>query len=160
MIAASAPENGVSVEWAWEIIEEPSFGEYIDDGRGARVCSVINGDCGAPPAPAIIGDAEPIEPRCEVPALRIRLARFTRRNARTQRARIAKKPRTTMTAMPQCGNEDWELDCKLPGVGVLEERDAAARVEEADAADNEDAESAATDDDEAMEDVRESAYVV
>jgi len=65
-----------------------------------------------------------------------------------------------MTAMPQCGNEDWELDCKLPGVGVLEERDAAARVEEADAADNEDAESAATDDDEAMEDVRESAYVV
>jgi len=64
-----------------------------------------------------------------------------------------------MTAMPQCGKEDWELDCKLPGV-VPEVADAATREAEADAADNEAAESAATDDDEAMEDVTESAYVV
>lgn len=41
-----------------------------------------------------------------------------------------------------------------------EVKDAPSRVAATDAADNEDAESAATDDDEAMEDVTESAYVV
>lgn len=104
MIAASAPENGVSVEWAWEVIEEPSFGDK-DAGRAAVVCSII-GDCGAPPPPVIMGDAEPIEPRREERRLRLRRARRTRRNPRIPNARIAKKPRTTMTAIPQWGKSD------------------------------------------------------
>src|SRR6266404_8021655 len=101
MIAASAPENGVSVEWAWEIIEEPSLGEYTDAGCGATdVCSII-GDCGAPPAagsPWIMGEAEPIESGREGRALWLRLARRTRRKPKTPTVRIARKPRTTMTA--------------------------------------------------------------
>jgi hypothetical protein len=64
MMAASAPENGVSEECVWEIIEEPSFGEEKDAGRGAEACPII-GDCGALPAPTIMGEAEPIEPRRE-----------------------------------------------------------------------------------------------
>jgi hypothetical protein len=103
MIAASAPENGVSVEWAWEIIEEPSFGEYKDAGRMAGACS-ITGDCGRPPVPvtsAIIGEAEPIEPRREVRALWFRPARRRRRKPRTPTARKAKKPRTAMVAIAQ-----------------------------------------------------------
>ena len=104
MIAASAPENGVSDEWAWEIIEEPSLGEYIDAGWGATdVCS-ITGDRGAPfvlGSAWIIGDAEPIEPCRETRELWLRLARRTRRRPRTPTVRIAKKPRTTMTAIAQ-----------------------------------------------------------
>jgi hypothetical protein len=104
MIAASAPENGVSEEWAWEVIEEPSLGEYTDASCGATdVCS-ITGDRGAPFAfgsPWIMGDAEPIEPRRETRALWLRLARRTRRRPRTPTVRIAKKPRTTMTAIAQ-----------------------------------------------------------
>ena len=64
MIAASAPENGVSEDCVWEIIEEPSFGEEKDAGRSADACRII-GDCGAPFVPAIMGEAEPIEPRRE-----------------------------------------------------------------------------------------------
>lgn len=103
-MAASAPENGVSDECAWEIIEEPSFGDK-DAGRGAGVCSII-GDCGAPPAPAIMGEAEPIEPRLEERTLSLRRARRTRRNPRIPNAIIAKKPRTTMTAIAQWGKSD------------------------------------------------------
>jgi hypothetical protein len=89
------------------------------------------------------------------------------RNPRTPMARIAKKPRTTMTAIAQWGKLEDELDCKLPGVEV--ERDlvleteaadlAAAEAEEADAEAAE-AEAAAAEDEDAMEDVTESANVV
>lgn len=164
MIAASAPENGVSVEWECEIIEEPSFGEYRDAGRGAGACP-INGDCGAAPAPVIMGEADPIEPRREVRALSLRLARRMIRNPRTPIARIAKKPRTTMTAIAQWGKGEGELDCKLPGVEVeralvLEAEAADLAAAEAEAADAEEAEAAAAEDEDAMEDVTESANVV
>ena len=72
MIAASAPENGVSDEWAWEIIEEPSLGEYTEAGCGAAVVCSITGDRGAPfelGSACIIGEAEPIEPRREARVL-------------------------------------------------------------------------------------------
>ncbi len=156
MIAASAPENGVSVETEWEAFEEPSFGEYSDDGRGACACSIV-GDCVAAPGPVIMGDAEPIEPRREVRTLSLRLARRTRRKPRTPRARIAKKPRTTMTAIPQWGKLECELDCKLPGVAVAKYLELEAEAADTEAAD---AEAAAADDEDAMDDVTESAYVV
>ena len=160
MIAASAPENGVSVEWAWDIIEEPSFGEYKDAGRRACACS-ITGDCGGPPvavASAIMGEAEPIEPRREVRAVCLRLARRTRRSARTPTARIAKVPRTTMVAIPQWGNSDRELGCKLAVVWVAAflELEAASAAETEAADDN----AIAADDEEAMDDVTASASVV
>ncbi len=104
MIAASAPENGVSVEWEWEAFEEPSFGEYSDDGRGACACSIV-GDCVAAPGPV--------------------------------------------------RSKECELDCKLPGVAVAKYLEL-----EAEAADAEDAEAAAADDEDAMDDVTESANVV
>lgn len=114
-----------------------------------------------------MGEADPIEARREVRALSLRLARRTMRNPRTPMARIAKKPRTTMTAIAQWGKLEDELDCKLPGVEV--ERDlvleteaadlAAAEAEEADAEAAE-AEAAAAEDEDAMEDVTESANVV
>jgi hypothetical protein len=147
MIAASAPENGVSFEWAWEIIEEPSFGEYKEAGRGAGVCS-INGDWGARPAPVIMGEAEPIEPWREGREFCLSLARRTRRKARIPKARIAKKPRTTMTAIAQWGKSGWELSCRLPGVGEVV-------VEAAEAAEAE-----AADDERAIDDATESAIVV
>jgi hypothetical protein len=114
-----------------------------------------------------MGEADPIEARREVRALSLRLARRTTRNPRTPMARIAKKPRTTMTAIAQWGKSEDELDCKLPGVEVerelvleTEAADlAAAEAEEADAEAAE-AEAAAAEDEDAMEDVTESANVV
>lgn len=110
-----------------------------------------------------MGEAEPIEPRLEVRALSLRLARRTRRNPRTPRARIAKKPRTTMTAIAQWGKSEPELACMLPGVEralVLEAEAADKAATEAEAADAEEAEAAAADDEDAMDDVTESANVV
>lgn len=107
-----------------------------------------------------MGEAEPIEPRREVRALSLRLARRTRRNPRTTIARIAKKPRTTMTAIAQWGKSECELDCKLPGVAVARNLELEAAAADAEAADAKDAEAAAADDEDAMDDVTESAYVV
>ena len=107
-----------------------------------------------------MGEAEPIEPRREVRALSLRLARRTRRNPRTTKARIAKKPRTAMTAIAQWGKSECELDCKLPGVAVARNLELEAAASDAEAADAKDAEAAAADDEEASDDVTESAYVV
>jgi hypothetical protein len=111
-----------------------------------------------------MGEAEPIEPRREVRALSLRLARRTRRNPRTPIARIAKKPRTTMTAIAQWGKSECELGCKLPGVELARdlelEADRAAAEAEADAKEAEAAAAAAADDEDAMDDVTESASVV
>jgi hypothetical protein len=109
-----------------------------------------------------MGEAEPIEPRREVRALSLRLARRTRRKPRTPIARIAKKPRTTITAIPQWGKSECELDCKLPGVAVARNLELETAAADAEAADAEDAEAAATaaDDEDAKDDVTESAYVV
>ena len=60
-----------------------------------------------------------------------------------------------MTAIPQWGKSECELDCKLPGVAVARDLEL-----EAEAADAKDAEAAAADDEDAMDDVTESAYVV
>jgi hypothetical protein len=107
-----------------------------------------------------MGEAEPIEPRREVRALSLRLARRTRRKPRTPIARIAKKPRTTMTAIAQWGKSEFELDCKLPGVAVARDLELEAAAADAEAADAKDAEAAAADDEDAKDDVTESAYVV
>jgi hypothetical protein len=107
-----------------------------------------------------MGEAEPIEPRREVRALSLRLARRTRRNPRTAKASIAKKPRTAMTAIAQWGKSECELDCKLPGVAVARNLELEAAASDAEAADAKDAEAAAADDEEARDDVTESAYVV
>ena len=107
-----------------------------------------------------MGEAEPIEPRREVRALSLRLARRTRRNPRTPIARIAKKPRTTMTAIAQWGKSECEADCKLPGVAVARDLELEAAAADAAAADAKDAEAAAADEEDAMDDVTESAYVV
>ncbi len=107
-----------------------------------------------------MGEAEPIEARREVRALSLRLARRTRRKPRTPIARIAKKPRTTMTAIPQWGKLECELDCKLPGVAVARNLELDAAATDAEAADAKDAEAATADDEDAMDDVTESAYVV
>jgi hypothetical protein len=104
-----------------------------------------------------MGEAEPIEPRREVRALSLRRARRTRRNTRAPIARIAKKPRTTMTAIAQWGKGEPELDCKLPGVAVARNLELEAAAADAEAAE---AEAAAADDEAAMDDVTESAYVV
>lgn len=107
-----------------------------------------------------MGEAEPIEPRREVRALSLRLARRTRRNPRTPIARIAKKPRTTMTAIPQWGKLECKPDCRLPGVAVARYLELEAAAADAEAADAKDAEAAAADDEDAMDDVTASAYVV
>lgn len=107
-----------------------------------------------------MGEAEPIEPRREVRALSLRLARRTRRKPRTMIALIAKKPRTTMTPIAQWGKSECALDCKLPGVAVARNLELEAAAADAEAADAKDAEAAAADDEDAKDDVTESAYVV
>jgi hypothetical protein len=107
-----------------------------------------------------MGEAEPIEPRRELRALSLRLARRTRRKPRTTIALIAKKPRTTMTDIAQWGKSECELDCKLPGVAVARDLELEAAAADAEAADAKDAEAAAADDEDAKDDVTESAYVV
>jgi hypothetical protein len=109
-----------------------------------------------------MGEAEPIEARREVRALSLRLARRMRRNPRTPIARIAKKPRTTMTDIAQWGKSECGVDCKLPGVAVARNLELEAAAADAEAADAKDAEAAAAaaDDEDAKDDVTESAYVV
>ena len=63
-----------------------------------------------------------------------------------------------MTAIAQWGKSEPALACKFPGVAVALELEAAAA--DAAAADAKDAEAAAADDEDAMDDVTESAYVV
>jgi hypothetical protein len=106
-----------------------------------------------------MGEAEPIEPRREGRVLSLRLARRTRRKPRTIKALIAKKPRTVMTDIAQWGKSECELDCKLPGVAVARNLELEAAAADADAKDAE-AAAAAADDEDAMDDVTESAYVV
>ena len=70
-----------------------------------------------------------------------------------------------MTAIAQWGKLEDEMDCKLPGVEVewdlvLEAEAADRAAAEAEAADAKEAEAAAAVDEDAMDDVTESANVV
>jgi hypothetical protein len=69
------------------------------------------------------------------------------KKARIQDATIARKPRTTITAIAQCGNpEPEEADCTLPdeevGAVLMVVREASAEDDDAAAAAAEDAEDA------------------
>lgn len=67
-----------------------------------------------------MGVDEPTEFRCDSSAPRLRRERRTIRNASTQVAKMAKNPRTTMTAIAQAAKPEPPLfDCTLPvAVGV------------------------------------------
>ena len=65
-----------------------------------------------------------------------------------------------MTDIAQWGKSECELDCKLPGDAVARDLELEAAAADAEAADAKDAEAAAADDEDAMDDVTESAYVV
>lgn len=67
-----------------------------------------------------------------------------------------------MTDIAQWGKSECEVDCKLPGVAVARNLELEAAAADAEAADAKDAEAAAAaaDDEDAMDDVIESAYVV
>jgi hypothetical protein len=97
-----------------------------------------------------MGDAEPIELRFEEEALR-QPTRHIRRKARAQEATMARKPKTTIRATAQCGNDsplllDWIVPTSVDE-GRWRDADRAARDD-------------AAADVEAIEAETESAYVV
>ena len=119
MIAASAPEKGPPspAEPPCDAVEAPS-GDMTEEARcsyatppaapAAPAASIppppSNGDRGefACSALAIMGDAEPMEPRFESSSFRRRMRRIQRK-ARIPPARIARRPRTTMTPIAHLG---------------------------------------------------------
>lgn len=127
---------------------------------------------------AIIGDAEFIEFRFESISARLRRTRRRMKKMRIPVATMAKKPKTTITAMAQRGNElELESDCTFPveeGKRVVavpsivvtnepelrdDEMDASdeeSAAEERDARDDDDAAAAAAEE----EDATTSATVV
>lgn len=119
MIAASAPENGAA-SLVRDIVEAPSWPSG-DVGRPDApamppATAPSRGDCGVLPvaAFAIIGDAEFIEPRWDsMLFLRLRIRRVMKK-ARMPDATSARKPRTTITAIAQCGNVELAADWTEP----------------------------------------------
>lgn len=79
-----------------------------------------------------MGVEEPMELRVETDRRRLRRRMM---KARTQRAAIARKPRTTITAIAQWGKESLPLAITLPpeAVDVGDEDERVADAEEADA---------------------------
>lgn len=182
MTAASAPENGAE-SLVRDMVDAPSctsgeFGLLVPSPADTNAAVPRRGDwvawlC----ACDIMGVDEPMEPRCESAAPRRILIRRMMKKMRIPVATKARKPRTTMTAIAQCGNDDpppsfWTFPDPGPAVGVPcaelrlacdaddtdareEDRDAA---EEAEAADADDAAAAAEVEDIAA--ATESAKVV
>jgi len=116
-MAASAPENGPPspAEPPCDI-EDAASGDATEDARwrsepaapaptAAKPAPSSNGDRGEfGRALAIMGDAEPIEPRLEFSSL-LRRRRIMKK-ARMPPATRAKTPRMTMTAIAQWGKFD------------------------------------------------------
>lgn len=120
------------------------------------------------PAFAIIGELEPIEFRLDSMAFRLRIRRMMK-NARTHVVAIARKPRTTMTAMAQCGKPELlvpdctppvGLEMELVGLLPVDLRDSEDPVVEAAATDAAAADATDAVEAEAMEARTESANVV
>lgn len=169
MMAASAPEKGPPspAEPPWDI-KEAASGDATDDARWRTEPPAAAPAAGKPAPPgdcgefgrtlAIMGDAEPMEPRLESPAL-LRRRRMMKK-ARMPPATRARNPRTTITAMAQWGKFEaspvaWMPPGFEPGVDRVEDADADdAEAAEADAA------AAAADELAAIEELTESSTVV
>lgn len=109
-----------------------------------------------------MGDDEPIDPRC-VSRPRCRRRRMISQ-VRTTPATMARKPRTTITAIAQCGKADASLDCwMVPDGEDDEEGDEADAVDATDAVDSAecvDCTERVEREDCDMEEATESAHVV
>jgi len=124
MMAASAPENGPGSPalLALDIVEAPSGDTTLGAPcpcevavlacRPGTTAPARSGDACEWPAFAIIGELEPIELRLDSIAFRRRTRRMMK-NVSTHVVTIARNPRTTMTAMAQCGKLELLADCTL-----------------------------------------------
>lgn len=144
--AASAPENSAP-SLPCDSVDAPSpsidRARPIGAGPPEKLQPPVTGDCGSC-AFRIMGVDEPIDPRCDSWLWRFRRSRRMMTNARITPASSARKPRTTMTAMAQCGNDEPPPDCTLPAVGDdvaplplawADAEEAAASADDSDASD-------------------------